>query len=139
MHPCECIMFQHKMNIFEAGTYFLLSIEFSAYRIEIHLQECRTFACKSLWNTIYWILMDLWWQRWSREGSEGGRGCRGTSKDFVAEMKSTKLNKSHTVQSRPCFGFRFHAKVYYVLRLSQCTWAWLCSPLFSSTKFHFDY
>ena len=62
MHSCECIMFQYKMNIFEAGTYLLLSIEFSAYRIEIHLQQTWTSAHKSLWNSIYWILLDLRWQ-----------------------------------------------------------------------------
>jgi len=114
------------MNIFEAGTYLLLSIEFSAYRIEIHLQQTWTFARKSLWNSIYWILLDLRWQWWSKDGSEEGGGCRRTSKDFAAEMKSTRLNKGQTVQSRSCFRFLFHAKVSYVLRLPQGTQGWLC-------------
>jgi hypothetical protein len=110
MHSCECIMFQYKTNIFEAGTYLLLSIEFSAYRIEIHLQQTWTFARKSLWNSIYWILLDLRWQWWSRDGSEEGGGRRGTSKVFAAEMKSSRLNKGQTARAGHVSGFAFMRK-----------------------------
>jgi len=48
MHSCECIMSQYKMNIFEAGTYLLLAIEFSAYRIEIHLQQTNLDFCSQI-------------------------------------------------------------------------------------------
>jgi len=136
MHSRECIMFQYKMNIFEAGTYLLLSIEFSAYRIEIHLQQTWTFARKSLWNSIYWILLDLRWQWWSKDGTEEGGGCRRTSKDFAEEMKSTRLNKCQTVQSQSCFRFRFHARVYYVLCLSQGTLVRLCLPLLTVYSYY---
>jgi hypothetical protein len=120
-------MFQYKMNIFEAGTYLLLSIEFSAYRIEIHLQQTWEFCLQifvefDILDTIGTPVAMMAQRR--VKGKREGVG--GTLKDFAAETKSTRLNKG---QAAKFFVFRFHVKVCYVLRLSRDTWIWLCPPL----------
>lgn len=111
MRSCECIIFQYKMNIFEAGRYLLLSIEFSAYRIEIHLQQTWTFARKSLWNSIYWILLDLRWQWWSRDGSEEGGGCTGgLRKTLQRRWSPPGLIKARLSRDGHVSGFSFVRK-----------------------------